>query len=173
MRRRIGSTSPFARDSEAAGQQPSWESDSEKIPATPRIAERLGIRSGDVVMHTRYRYLADGAPIQLAHSYEPLAITGGTQVEYPEQGPVIGVVARMDFIGVVIDRFVEEVTTRPAMPEEADALELDQRGVRWVIEVERTYFAGQTAVETADIVFPGDRYRLVYELPVDPWSPPD
>lgn len=25
--------------------------------------------------------------------------------------------------------------------------------------------------ETADIVFPGDRYRLVYEMPVDPWSP--
>ncbi|MBW4704943.1 GntR family transcriptional regulator [Micromonospora sp. RL09-050-HVF-A] len=173
LRNRIGSTSPFARDSEAAGKQPSWESDSEKIPATPRIAERLGIRPGDVVMHTRYRYLADGVPIQLADSYEPLALTGGTPIEYPERGPIIGVVARMDFIGVAVDRFVEEVTTRQAMPEEAAALELDRRGGRWVIEVERTYFAGRTAVETADIVFPGDRYRLVYELPVDPWSPPE
>ncbi|MBO4165476.1 GntR family transcriptional regulator [Micromonospora antibiotica] len=173
MRNRTGSTSPFARDSEAAGQQPSWESESRKIPATPRIAERLGIQPGDTVMHTRYRYLADGVPIQLADSYEPLAITGGTPIEYPERGPIIGVVARMDFIGVAVDRFVEEVATRQAMPEEAAALELDRRGGRWVIEVERTYFAGQTAVETADIVFPGDRYRLVYELPVDPWSPPE
>jgi DNA-binding GntR family transcriptional regulator len=171
MRKRLGSTSPFARDSEAAGRQPGWESESEKIPATPHIAERLSIRPGDTVMHTRYRYLADGNPIQLADSYEPIAITGGTQVEYPEQGPIIGVVARMDFIGVIIDRFIEEVTTRPATPAEITALELDPRGGRWVIAIERTYYAGPTAVETADIVFPGDRYRLVYEIPIDPWSP--
>ncbi|WP_189048276.1 GntR family transcriptional regulator [Micromonospora sonchi] len=171
LRKRLGSTSPFARDSEAAGRQPSWESESEKIPATPHVAGRLGIRPGDSVMHTKYRYLADGNPIQLADSYEPLAVTGGTQVEYPEQGPIIGVVARMDFIGVAIDRFVEEVTTRPAMPEEITALALDPRSGRWVISIERTYYAGPTAVETADIVFPGDRYRLVYEMPIDPWSP--
>lgn len=170
-RKRIGSTSPFARDSEAAGRQPSWESHSTKVPATSRVAERLGIQPGEMVMHTTYRYLADGVPIQLADSYEPLAVTGGTRVEYPEQGPVVGVVARMDFIGVAIDRFVEEVTTRPATPEETDALGLDRRGGRWVIAVERTYHAGQIAVETADIVFPGDRYRLVYEVPIDPWSP--
>ncbi|MFY1702200.1 GntR family transcriptional regulator [Micromonospora sp. WMMA1923] len=173
MRKRLGSTSPFARDSEAAGKRPTWESHSEKIPATSSLAERLGIQPGDLVMSTKYRYLADGTPIQLAHSYEPLAITAGTPVEHPEQGPIIGVIARMDSISVPIDRFVEEVTTRPAMPEEADALELDRRGGMWVIVVERTYYAGQTAVETADIVFPGDRYRLVYEVPVDPWSPPD
>ncbi|MFF0819266.1 GntR family transcriptional regulator [Micromonospora haikouensis] len=128
-----------SRDSEAADRRPSWEAHSEKIPAAPQIAERLGIQPDEPVMFTRYRYLADGALIQLAYSYEPLAITGGTQVEYPEQGPVIGVVARMDFIGVAIDRFVEEVTTRPAMPEEAAALGLDRRGGMWVIAVERTY----------------------------------
>ncbi|BCL17236.1 GntR family transcriptional regulator [Micromonospora sagamiensis] len=171
MRKRLGSTSPFARDSEAAGKQPTWEANSRRIPATPRIAGRLGLQTGDLVMHTTYRYLADGVPIQLADSYEPLSITGGTPIEYPEQGPVIGVVARMDFIGVNIDRYVEEVTSRPAVPEEADALELDRRGGRWVIAIERTYYAGQTAVEFADIVFPGDRYRLIYEVPVDPWSP--
>ncbi|MBQ1075839.1 GntR family transcriptional regulator [Micromonospora sp. C31] len=171
MRKRIGSTSPFARDSEAVGMRPAWEADSHKIPASALIAERLGIQPGDMVMHTRYRYLADGTPIQLADSYEPSAITGGTPVEYPEQGPIIGVVARMDSIGVAIDRFVEEVITRPAMPEEADALELDRRGGMWVISVERNYYAGQNAVETADIVVPGGRYRLVYEMPLDPWSP--
>ncbi|SCG14840.1 GntR family transcriptional regulator [Micromonospora echinofusca] len=171
MRKRIGSTSPFARDSEAAGKRPSWEADSRKVRASAPIAERLGIQPGDMVMHTKYRYLADDTPIQLADSYEPLTITGGTPVEYPEQGPIIGVVARMDSIGVAIDRFVEEVITRPAMPDEVEALELDRRGGMWVISVERTYYAGQAAVETADIVFPGGRYRLVYEMPIDPWTP--
>ncbi|WP_239096141.1 UTRA domain-containing protein [Micromonospora lutea] len=173
MRKRLGSTSPFARDSEAAGRQPTWDSESERIPSPPHIAGRLGIEPGDPVMHTRYRYLADGDPIQLADSYEPIAVTGSTPVEYPERGPIIGVVARMDFIGVQIDRFVEEVTTRPAMPVEVAALDLDPRGGRWVIAIQRTYYAGQTAVETADIVFPADRYRLVYEVPIDPWSPSD
>lgn len=31
MRRRLGSTSPFARDSEAAGRRPTWESESVRI----------------------------------------------------------------------------------------------------------------------------------------------
>lgn len=34
--------------------------------------------------------------------------------------------------------------------------------------IERTYYADERAVETADIVFPGDRYRLIYEMPIDP-----
>lgn len=171
MRKAMGSTSPFARDSQTAGKKPSWESHSEKIPATPHIAERLGINPGDMVMYTRYRFFADETPIQLSHSYEPLAITGGTPVEYPERGPIVGVVARMDFIGVTIDRFVEEIITRPAMPDEVDALGLDRRGGMWIIAIKRTYYAGEIAVETADIVAAGDRYRLVYEVPIDPWSP--
>ena len=162
------STSPFARDVAAAGATPRWEHQSEHTTATARIAQRLGIDPGDPVMRTRYRYLADDQPIQLADSHEPLAITAGTPVEWPEAGAAVGVVARMDLIDVHIDRFVEEVTARPATPEEIEQLGLDLRGGLWVLVLERTYFAGETAVETADIVFPGDRYRLVYEVEVDP-----
>lgn len=162
------STSPFARDVSAAGQQPRWEHHSEHATASPRIAARLGIDEGDPVMRTRYRYLADEQPIQLADSHEPLAITAGTPIEWPEEGAAVGVVARMDLIGVNPTRFIEEVTARPAGPEEITDLGLDLRGGLWVLAIERTYFAGDTAVETADIVFPGDRYRLVYEVDIDP-----
>lgn len=168
MRTPGATTSPFARDVEAAGMRPGWDHQSEHTTATPRIAERLGIAEGDPVMRTRYRYLADDQPIQLADSHEPLAITAGTPVEWPEEGAAVGVVARMDLIGVDPTRFVEEVTARPASPEEIAALALNPRGGLWVLAIERTYYAGDTAVETADIVFPGDRYRLVYEVELDP-----
>jgi GntR family transcriptional regulator len=162
------STSPFARDVAAAGRQPRWEHVSERTTATQPVAERLGLHEGDPVMRTRYTYFADDKPIQLADSYEPLAITAGTPVEWPEDGSAVGVVARMDRIGADPDRFVEEVTSRPADPQEIDALDLDPRGGLWVLAIERTYYSGDTAVETADIVFPGDRYRLIYEIGIDP-----
>lgn len=163
-----GTTSPFARDVAAAGGTPRWEHHSEHTIAPPRIAERLGIQTGDPVMWTKYKYLADDEPIQVADSHEPLAITRGTPIEWPEDGAAVGVVARMDLIGVNPTRFTEDVICRPASPEEIQALELDTRGGLWVLAIERTYYAGETAVETADIVFPGDRYGLHYEIELDP-----
>lgn len=160
-----GSTSPFARDAAASGQDPSWEHASSEVPCPADIAPRLAIEPDEPVMRTRYRYLAGGAPIQLATSYEPLAITRGTPVEQPESGAAVGVVARMDHIGVAIDECVERVITRPAYPEEIEALSLPVRGAMMMI-VERTYYAGGRPVETADIAMAADRYQLVYRWSV-------
>lgn len=167
LRSTQGSTSPFARDTAAAGMAPSWEHHSERSTASARIAERLGIQPGDPVMFTRYRFIADEKPIQVSRSHEPLAITGGTEVEWPEESAVVGVVARMDLIGVSIVRFVERIRSRPASPEEAEALGLNPRGGMYVLAIERTYYTEDQAVETADIVFPSDRYELEYEIPID------
>ncbi|MEE3922421.1 UTRA domain-containing protein [Micromonospora sp. BRA006-A] len=106
------------------------------------MAARLGVEPGAPVMRTSYRFLADGDPIQLSVSYEPRALTKGTPVEWPEDGEIKGVVARMDTIGVRVDEVVERVSLRSAT-------------------------ASGTPVETADIVLPGGRYDLVYRLPID------
>lgn len=160
-----GSTSPFARDAARAGQQGAWEHDSHHDQADERIAARLGIAPGAPVMRTAYRFLADGEPIQVSTSYEPLAITQNTAVEWPEDGTAIGVVARMDAIDVRVTEVVERVSLRAATASEIEALNLPTR--TFVHTIERTYFAGSTPVETADIVLPGGRYELVYRLPVD------
>jgi GntR family transcriptional regulator len=165
--RRAGrAASPFARDAERAGRQGAWEHRSAHAAADDRVAARLAIDPGDPVMRTAYRFLADGEPIQLSTSWEPLAITGGTPVEWPENGPAVGVVARMDAIGMRVDEFVERVSDRPARAEERAALRLPARGGH-LLAIERTYLAGGRPVETADIVFPGQRYELVYRIPVD------
>lgn len=163
-----GGTSPFARDVTAAGMTPRWDHDSSRDHATPAIARRLGIQPGDPVMRTRYRYFADDEPIQLADSFEPLTVTEGTPVELPEDGAAVGVVARMDLIGMSPTRYVEEVIDRSATPDEAEALGLDPRGSLSVLAIERTYYAGDIAVETCDIVFPARRYRVIYEVELAP-----
>lgn len=172
LRASAGPTSPFARDAERAGRRGEWEHSSERTVAGERIGARLKVEPDAPVMCTAYRFLAGGEPIQLSTSWEPLAVTGGTPVEWPEgAGPdrpaaAVGVVARMDLIGVRIDEFVERVTARAATTPEAEALRLPARGAL-VLAIERVYLAAGAPVETADIVIPGDRYELVYRVPVD------
>ncbi len=160
------STSPFARDVEAAGHVPGWSSCSERDVAPERIAIRLDIEPGGPVMRTDYVFTADGEPVQVSRSWEPLALTGGTPVEMPEDGAAVGVVARFDVIGIRIDEMVEIVVSRPALPDELERLNLSLRGAS-VLAIERTYLAAGRPVETADIAFASDRYRLEFRAPVE------
>lgn len=164
--RRRKVTGEFADDATRAGTRPGIEASSQPIPASSEIAARLQIEPSVPVMRTSYRFLADGAPMQLSTSYEPTALTAGTPVERPEEGPLAGtgVIKRMDSIGVHVTDVTEAVSTRAPLPWETDALNIPQ-GVH-VLQIERTFFADTQPVETCDIVVPGDRYGLVYRIPV-------
>ena len=169
------STSPFASDTSASGQRGDWEFASGEIAANEEVAHRLEIDLGAPVMCTKYRYFAAssptaeasarGEPIQLSTSWEPLELTAGSAVTRPEEGPIVGVVARMDSIGVHISHVLERVTARAALPPEVRALELSPQG-SYILLIQRTHYAGERPVETCDIVFPGDRYELTYRIPV-------
>jgi DNA-binding GntR family transcriptional regulator len=182
------STSPFASDTAQSGQRGDWEFRSDETTATEDIAHRLEIEFGAPVMCTKYRYFAArpetasttsgpsptaptgggsgrGEPIQLSTSWEPLTLTSGSPIIRPEEGPIVGVVARMDSIGVHISHVLERVTARAALPPEIQALELTSQG-SYILLIQRTHYAGERPVETCDIVFPGDRYELTYRIPV-------
>ncbi len=158
--------SPFVHDMEAHGREPSWEASSERTIAPITIAERLGITPGDRVMRTRYRYFADAEPVQLAISWEPLTITGGTPVVLPEEGPYAGhgVIERMDAIGVHITHVAEEISARLPRRTEAEALATPS-GISMLL-IQRTHYVDELPVETADITIPSDRYRVSYVIPV-------
>ncbi len=158
------STSPFARSVTASGGRASWDHSSARDVADGTVATRLGIETGAPVMVTRYLYRYDGTPIQTAISWEPLALTGGTPVELPEEGAAVGVVARFDLIGIRIDSVAEDLVARLPTAEEAKTLGLPP-GVG-VMQQQRTYYAGELAVETADIVMAGHRTVLSYRLAV-------
>lgn len=156
----------FALDVQAVGAEPTWHSRTKREAATEEIADRLGVDARAPVMVSEYVYRADAEPVLLATSYEPAALVEGTPVEHPEAGPLAGagVVARMRSIGQNVTAVHEVVAARPPTSEEAETLSVPV-GVH-VLAIIRTHLAGDMPVETADIVAPGHRYVLEYEVPV-------
>jgi DNA-binding GntR family transcriptional regulator len=158
-------TSPFAVDARREGARPDWTWDTQRVRVQDEIAERLGITPGDYAMCTRYLYRASGAPVQMSTSWEPYALVAGTEIEEPEaESKTTGVIARMDTIGVHIDRVTELVQARAATTRERHDLAIAADTV--VMTIARTHWAGASAVETCDIVIPADRYALQYEIPI-------
>ncbi len=160
------SGSPFRAEMGAAGRAGSWQCSSERAEMTPAVAARLDAGPGEPAMRTRYTFTADGEPVMLSVSWEPLELTSGTPVTLPEEGPHAGrgVVERMAVIGQQITSAEEVVSARPALAAEADRLNMRTGGT--VLTICRTYRTDKRAVETADIVIPVERYSLVYEIPV-------
>ncbi|WP_146057425.1 UTRA domain-containing protein, partial [Streptomyces sp. SM12] len=139
--------------------------------ASAQVARRLALSEGEPVIRSQYLLRSDDLPAMLCVSWEPLGITGGTPVSLPGAGPVAGgsVVERMAYIGIRVTHVTETVTARPATPEEAAALDLADGAVAAAIE--RTYFSDTRPLETADLVVPGERFRLAYEIPATPAAP--
>lgn len=154
---------------EERGRANSWDAHSETgVPASEAIAERLAIAPGDLCVTTHYEFLADGRPVQLSQSWEPLALTDGTPVMLPERGPLAGrgVVARMRSIGVQVETVVELPRPARATPAQAHLLGIGAGDL--VLLIERTlYDTTGRPVETADMVIPDGCREVVYEFKAD------
>ncbi len=168
--RRAGS--PFAQQMQEQGRQGVWEYRSDTMQAPAEVRDRLGLAEPDSethdVMRTAYVFRSDDdeSPWMTSTSWEPLSITKGTAIAFPEAGPHAGcgVTHRMAAIGIEVDAWDEEVWARPASPEEARQLGVGPGSV--VLVVERSYFAGEQVVEVADIIVPADSTKLIYNGPV-------
>ncbi|MDH6136325.1 DNA-binding GntR family transcriptional regulator [Kitasatospora sp. MAA4] len=160
--------SPYEAETRARGAEPSWTHTSLKTRATKTLAGRLGVAEGDPLMQTQYVFRADGAPTQLATSWEPLSLSGGTAIALPEFGPFAGegVVVRFSSVGLAPTRVTEDVAARQIL--EAEATSLGVPLGTTVLAIERTHWADDVPVETADVVLPADRFRLSYEIEVPP-----
>jgi len=143
-----------------------WEHQTEQFRPPAHIARRLELGGDAVTTVTRYLLSADGEPVQLATSYEPERLTGGTAVALPEEGPLAGrgVIERMRSIGIEVDEVTEEVAVRPCLRAEATALSVPAGASALVVE--RTHHSRGLAVEAAEIVVPADRFRLRYRFAV-------
>jgi GntR family transcriptional regulator len=163
--RESAESTPFAADLAAQGRQGSWRSNSVTSTATPQIAERLAVEPDAETVRTDYVFLDNGESAMLATSWEPLAVTGGTPITFPEEGPFggCGVVERMAAIGISVIRAVEHVTARPVLDDEAHQLDMPRGAI--VIVLRRTYLTADHPVETADIIVAADRYEFRYEFP--------
>ncbi|MGH3708183.1 MAG: GntR family transcriptional regulator [Pseudonocardiaceae bacterium] len=167
-------TRAYVREAEASAVGLDVQHQSTHTTAPADIAARLSITEGDPVVLTRYfiRMGNPPQPVTTSTSWEPVAITGGTDIELPHEGPLAdhGIVARFDHIGLHVNEVEEILHIRNATTEEARRLELSAN--RPVVEITQTFRVAGTgvdediAVETADIVFAADRYELRYLMEI-------
>lgn len=159
-----GQGSPVAQLLAEQGVEGTWRHESTTARADETVAGRLEIPVGDGVMHTRYTYLANGEPVQLAESWEPLAVTSNSLIVLPEAGPYagIGVADRMNVIGIDVGVPLERVRARTAT--RAEAQQLGCPPAAPVMAIDRTYYDQATGrpVEVADIVLLGSRWISEY-----------
>ncbi|MEV4321466.1 GntR family transcriptional regulator [Microbispora rosea] len=159
---------PFAEEALATERVPRYSHHTFPDRAGPEVAKRLRISVGDEVMRTMYTSFADDQPLMLVDSFEPLAITRGTPIERPEEGPLLGagIVDRFTSIGMRPTAIVERLRSRMPRPSEVEKLEL--RPGTPITEIARISYCGETPIETADLLLAADQYELEYTIKVDP-----
>jgi GntR family transcriptional regulator len=157
--------SPFSLDVlagdgvQAPSPRLSWEYQSDRVVPPGPVARRLGLADRDhTVTRTRYLMSADGAPVQLATSYEP-------DLGRPPAAGAAGraVADRMRAVGITVDQVVEEISVRPALSAEAAVLGLPAGAP--VLVIDRAHQAGPRTVEVGEVVIAADRFRLRYRFP--------
>ncbi|WIY00074.1 GntR family transcriptional regulator [Amycolatopsis mongoliensis] len=159
---------PFADEAIATERVPRYSYETKPDRAGLETAHRLKISVGDEVMRTDYVSYANDEPRMLTTSYEPLAITRGTPIEKPEEGPLMGagIVDRFTSIGLRPTEVRERLHSRMPRPSEAERLQI--RPGTPVVAIVRTSFSGNTPVETADILLAANQYKLEYTTKVAP-----
>lgn len=159
---------PFAEEALAAERLPTYRHRTAPDVAEPEIARRLHCPTGAPVMRTDYASSASGDPMMLTTSYEPLAITKGTPIERPEEGPLLGagLVERFTSIGLRPTAVVERLRCRMPRPSEREALDL--RPGTPIVLITRATYCGDTVLETADIRLDAHHYDIEYVTTVSP-----
>jgi GntR family transcriptional regulator len=134
-------------------------------PAPEDVAAALGVEAGAAVLIRSRRFVVDGRPVQLATSYLPLDIVGGTSVAYTDVGPG-GTYARLAELGHAPVCFTERLTARAPLPDEVARLEFASSVGALVVDIRRyTFTAAGRCVEVNRMVLDATAYLLEYHFP--------
>ncbi len=139
------------------------------------IAEILGVdpQAESVLVRDRRMYAAPadaapedlGTPVQIATTYIPLDIAGGTVLENYDTGPG-GMISRLAEMGHVQVRIEETIEDREPTPDEAKFLMLDQRNR--VFEITHLARTEQGRIVEATVhVLPTSMWQLSYGWDID------
>jgi DNA-binding GntR family transcriptional regulator len=136
-----------------------------EAPAPDEVASALGVQLGQTVILRRRLILLDDIPVELADSYWPLAVAAGTALASP--GKVKGgAPTLLAELGCKPAAVMENVRTRPATPEEREALAMEDSG-EWVLTLRRTVTnASNRPYEVFISVAPGHVGQLNYSMKV-------
>jgi GntR family transcriptional regulator len=153
---------PFMSDAAASGFTPAVTVKIRREPASADVAARLDIGEGTEVVVRERIMRADGTVVQLATSYLPVDVAGGTQIEETDTGPG-GTYSRLEDLGHPLSHFTEAVGSRRASADEAALLQIPV-GSPVLAVVRVAYAEGGRPVEVNWMVLNGDLYELVYQI---------
>ncbi len=139
--------------------------DVETVLAPADIAERLGVPVETPLIRRRNIITLDATPAETAASYFRPEDVEGSWIARPEKRPE-GVHAELArALGEPLTRGVEEFVARMPTPAEWETLAL-LPGTP-VVELLRTFYAGDRPVEVTRWTFDAARHWFVYDVPVD------
>lgn len=148
-----------AQQGRAVGQ----ETETDRVPAPPFVAERLpGITEGDLVHVRRRVTTVDGVINQSADSYFTIA-TGDRNPDLVTGRGAGGHIARINAVSPVTE-IQEEITAR--MPISPEAARLSIPDGTPVFDIIRTYHTVEGALDVARFIIRADMAAFDYRFPV-------
>lgn len=143
------------------------------VPASASLASRFGVAEGTRMLHRHYWTTSkdDDAAISLIDSFlvyevaarNPQLLDSGNE---PWPG---GTVHQLRTIGVEIAEIVDSIAARPPTTAEAQTLDLDP-GTAVLVLHKSSYDTDDHLAEFSEVIFPGDRYEMVYRIPLERWT---
>lgn len=129
------------------------------------VAEALGLDVGELAVLRGRTMIVDNEPVEIVISYFPVDLARDTDLTSLKQLRG-GTMAELGRLGITLrDDCVEMVQTRMPSADEARILKIGPGTP--VFRLLRTLYSAEgRPVEALDMVLPGDRYQLRYELPV-------
>lgn len=134
----------------------------DRIEASPRVAESLGVSRGTPVVLRRRHYVLDGKPVLMADSYIPADLADGTPIAEHDTGDG-GIYARLQDAGHGPVRFKEEVWTRMPNRRELDLMKLEP-GTPVACVLRSAFDADGRTVEINEMVLDGGSFILDYVI---------
>ena len=136
-----------------------------EVAAPVEVAATLGLRSDQTVILRRRLILLDKIPVEIADSYWPLHVAGGTALASPGKvkGGAPSLLADLGFRPASV---TENVHTRPAEPAERETLAMPDAS-EWVLTLRRTITdESDRPYEVFVSVAPGRIGQLNYSMKV-------
>jgi GntR family transcriptional regulator len=152
----------WVADVEEEGRVPDQKISTEIVNADAATALCLEVEEGTPLVVRRRLRTVDGMPHNINDTFYPMDIAGDTPIMYPKDVKE-GVIALMRKMGHVQVGYRDELSWRPPTPDEARRLNIPS-GVSVLIQA-RTGRTMERPVKLTVTVWPGDRAKIIYELP--------
>ncbi|MFI9051994.1 GntR family transcriptional regulator [Streptomyces sp. NPDC053427] len=137
------------------------------------VARRFSVDVGTQMLHRRYRTSSRDAEVAISLIdswlvYDVAARNPDLLDSAHEPWPG-GTLHQLSTIGIEVGEISDAITARPPTGHETQKLDLDP-GVAVLVLHKTSHDLDGRVVEFSEVVLPGDRYELLYTIPLTQWT---